>query len=139
MGERAPLQATRDAVLELRERKGMVLNPDDHDTWSAGSFFLNPVVTPEVAAALPDAAPRWAQPDGSIKVSAAWLIEQSGIHRGYSRGGASVSGKHSLALTNRGAASADEIVLLAREIRDRVVSHFGIALEPEVRLVGLEL
>lgn len=139
IGMRAPLSDVRDAVLDLRHAKGMVLVDDDHDTWSAGSFFLNPVITADAAASLPDAAPRWPQPDGSIKTSAAWLIEAAGITRGHAHGGAAVSSKHSLALTNRGNASADDLLALARQIRERVEATFAITLEPEVRLVGLAL
>lgn len=137
VGARVPLRLVQEAVLKLRRGKGMVLDQDDHDTWSAGSFFLNPVL--DQAVVLPEGAPRWEQPDGSIKTSAAWLIEAAGIARGHVHGGAAVSSKHSLALTNRGAASAADVVGLAREIRDRVHSQFGIVLEPEVRLVGVTL
>lgn len=139
IGERAPLALTRTAVLELRRRKGMLLDDSDHDTWSAGSFFLNPIVSAEQAGRLPDSAPRWPQPDGSVKVSAAWLIEAAGVARGHAVGAAAVSGKHSLALTNRGSASAAEIIALANEIRQRVQERFEITLQPEVRLIGTSL
>lgn len=139
IGERAPLAEVRAAVRELRSRKGMILDADDHDTWSAGSFFLNPVVTAEAAARLPESAPRWVQADGSVKVSAAWLIEAAGITRGHAIGGAAVSDKHSLALTNRGTARADDLIALARHIRDLVRVRFAVELEPEVRLVGVRL
>ena len=81
VGDRAPATEVRDAVLRLRGGKGMVLDEADHDTWSAGSFFTNPVLDPEAARALPDDAPRWPQPDGSVKTSAAWLIERRGSRR----------------------------------------------------------
>jgi UDP-N-acetylmuramate dehydrogenase len=139
-GARAPLTAVRDAVLALRRRKGMVLDELDHDTWSAGSFFTNPVLPAERAAALPPDAPRWPQSDGTVKTSAAWLIEQAGFGRGSGMPGpAALSTKHTLAVTNRGDASADDLVLLAREIRNGVRSAFGIVLEPEPVLVGVTL
>jgi UDP-N-acetylmuramate dehydrogenase len=137
LGGRAPLVAVRDAVLRLRARKGMVLDDADPDTWSAGSFFTNPVLTPERAAALPEGAPRWPLPEGRVKTSAAWLIEHAGFTRGHGLPGpASLSTKHTLALTNRGAASADDLVALAREVRDGVRAAFGVTLEPEPVVVG---
>jgi UDP-N-acetylmuramate dehydrogenase len=138
VGGRAPVADVREAVLALRRRKGMVLDPADHDTWSAGSFFTNPVVP---ADAVPDGASAWAQPDGSVKVSAAWLIEQAGFSRGYPGEGAAarLSGKHSLALTNRGSASAEDLRALASALRSGVAERLGIVLEPEPRLVGLTL
>lgn len=140
---RAPLRDVRDAVLGLRAGKGMVLDDDDHDTWSAGSFFTNPFLTPEQAAALPDDAPRWEQPDGRTKSSAAWLIEHAGYGKGYGldlRGGrASLSTKHTLALTNRGDARADDVLALAREVRDGVEAAYGVRLVNEPVLVGCEL
>lgn len=138
-GRRAPLAKVRDAVLALRAGKGMVLDDDDPDTWSAGSFFTNPFLTPEQAAGLPEAAPRWPQPDGTLKTSAAWLIEHAGFGRGHGAGRVSVSTKHTLALTNRGGASADELLALAREVRDGVEARFGIRLVNEPVLVGVEL
>ena len=139
LGERAPLGEVRDAVLALRRGKGMVLDAADHDTWSAGSFFTNPVLDAADAAALPDAAPRW--PVGElVKTSAAWLIEQAGFHRGYGLPGpASLSTKHTLALTNRGSARTADVLALAREVRAGVRDRFGITLEPEPQLVGCAL
>jgi UDP-N-acetylmuramate dehydrogenase len=140
---RAPLAAVRDAVLGLRAGKGMVLDEADHDTWSAGSFFTNPFLTAEQAAALPDDAPRWEQPDGRTKSSAAWLIERAGFGKGHGldlRGGrASLSTKHTLALTNRGGASTDDLLALAREVRDGVEAAYGVRLVNEPVLVGCEL
>jgi UDP-N-acetylmuramate dehydrogenase len=140
-GGRAPLAAVREAVLGLRSGKGMVLDAADHDTWSAGSFFTNPFLTPEQAAALPDDAPRWEQPDGRTKSSAAWLIERAGFGRGHGldlRGGrASLSTKHTLALTNRGGTS--DLLALAREVRDGVEAAYGVRLVNEPVLVGCEL
>jgi UDP-N-acetylmuramate dehydrogenase len=145
VGERAPLAEVRNAVLALRRSKGMVLDPDDHDTWSAGSFFTNPILAAGVAAQLPDNAPRYPGGDGgpidSVKTSAAWLIERAGFGRGFALPGsrAALSSKHTLALTNTGGASGDEVVALARHIRDGVLAAFGVTLEPEPVLVGIEL
>jgi len=169
-------------VLALRAGKGMVLDPDDPDSVSAGSFFTNPIVTEHVARTLPADAPRWyvepEEPDevtplatlGSespldaflahqasleaaesstrtataeplVKLSAAWLIEHSGVHRGFALPGsrAGISTKHTLALTNRGGASAEEVAQLARFVQSRVQAEFGIVLHPEPMLVGMEL
>jgi len=138
-GERAPISDVREAVLELRRGKGMVLDPADHDTWSAGSFFTNPILDLQQSAALPADAPRFPQPDGRVKTSAAWLIEHAGFGKGFGDGAARISTKHSLALTNRGAATAADLVNLARLIRSGVRSRFGLTLVPEPALVGCEL
>jgi len=139
VGDRAPLGDVREAVLSLRRSKGMVLDPDDHDTWSVGSFFTNPVLSAEQAASLPDDAPRYPAGDGRVKTSAAWLIERSGVAKGQAHGGAAVSSKHSLALTNRGSATTSDVLALARGVRDRVRSAYGVDLEPEPTLVGCSL
>ena len=151
-GGTAPLDEVREAVLELRRGKGMVLDPTDHDTWSAGSFFTNPFLTPEQAAALPPEAPRFStaqqlfgkgglqhRPDDRVKTSAAWLIEHAGFGKGYGRPPATLSTKHTLALTNRGGATAADLIALAREIRDGVERVFGVRLMPEPVLIGLSL
>lgn len=139
-GGRAPLAEVRDAVLALRRTKGMVLDPDDHDTWSAGSFFTNPVLSAADAAVLPADAPRWPQPDGSVKTSAAWLIERAGFARGYrANEPAGLSTKHTLAVTNRGGATASDIAALAAELRDGVRRAFGVTLAPEPTLISLTL
>ncbi len=117
----------------------MVLDPADHDTWSAGSFFTNPLLTPDEAATLPASAPRWPQPDGRVKTSAAWLIEQAGFGRGYGTGRARISTKHPLALTNRGGATSAELLELAREVRDGVRARSGILLVNEPVLVNCTL
>lgn len=141
VGGQAPVGAIRGAVLGLRARKGMVVTPDDPDTWSAGSFFTNPIVSDETAAAIPAACPRYPAAAG-VKLSAAWLIEQAGISRGFGLtddAPAAISGKHTLALTNRGSARAADVVDLARVVRLQVQQAFGITLEPEPVLVGLSL
>ena len=134
-GAGAELGDVREAVLTLRRNKGMLLDPIDHDTWSVGSFFVNPFVD-EVPAAAHD-CPQWTT-DGRIKLSAAWLIENAGFHRGYGRGRVSVSTKHSLALTNRGGATTAELLSLAAEIRGGVERRFGIRLRPEAHLAGVD-
>ena len=139
VGEKAPVTDVRKAVLALRESKGMLLSEEDRDTWSAGSFFTNPIVTVEEANQLPEGAPRWPMPDGRVKTSAAWLIENSGTYKGEKLGGAQVSSKHVLAITNSGEATATEISHLARRIKERVKDRFGITLEPEVNLVNITL
>ncbi|MCW2840157.1 MAG: UDP-N-acetylmuramate dehydrogenase [Aeromicrobium sp.] len=139
IGERAPAADVRRAVLALRRGKGMVLDPDDHDTWSAGSFFTNPILSPEQAAALPPEAPRFAQTDGSVKTSAAWLIDHAGFARGHGDAAVSLSTKHTLALTNRGSGTTAQLLDLAREVRDGVQRAYGITLVNEPVLVGCDL
>ena len=136
---RAPMSDVREAVLELRRGKGMVLDAADHDTWSAGSFFTNPILDAAQAATLPETAPRFPQADGRVKTSAAWLIEAAGFHKGFGTPPATLSTKHTLALTNRGGASSDDLVALAREVREGVRKAFGITLVPEPVLVGVTL
>ncbi len=139
VGERADLTAVRQAVLDLRSAKGMVLDDADFDTWSAGSFFTNPILDESTSATLPATAPRFAQPGGLVKTSAAWLIDQAGFGKGFGDGPAQVSSKHALALTNRGTATADDVLALARQIRAGVAEKFGITLMPEPMLVGCAL
>ena len=136
VGDRVPASQVRGAVLELRRSKGMVLDPVDHDTWSAGSFFTNPFVEP---ADVPEGAPAFPQPDGSVKTSAAWLIEQAGFSRGYGNHRVSLSTKHTLALTNRGTATTADLLALAAELRDGVRETFGITLHPEPVLLNCTL
>ena len=136
IGGRAPAVDVRDAVLGLRRGKGMVLDPEDHDTWSTGSFFTNPVVPAE---SVPEGAPTWPQPDGLVKTSAAWLIEHAGFAKGYGNDRVRLSSKHTLALTNRGDASTSDLLALARELRDGVEQRFGIVLVNEPVLVGCTL
>lgn len=167
VGARVSVAELRRAVLSLRASKGMVLDPDDPDSVSAGSFFTNPIVSEDFARSLPRDAPRWPvtppepdaviglRPDGvhpldipaladgpyDVKLSAAWLIEKAGIRRGYSLPGsaAGISSKHTLAIVNRGGATAQDVGQLASFIQARVQSEFGVLLRPEPVLVGLVL
>jgi UDP-N-acetylmuramate dehydrogenase len=138
-GDRPPASRVRETVLALRRRKGMVLDPEDHDTWSAGSFFTNPVLQADHAARLPEEAPRWPQADGSVKTSAAWLIERAGFAKGHGNDRVGVSTKHTLALTNRGTARTADLLALAAEVQAGVLERFGIWLENEPVLVGCAL
>jgi UDP-N-acetylmuramate dehydrogenase len=148
-GERADPRAVRDAVLALRARKGMVLDAADHDTWSVGSFFTNPVVAPDVyerlAGTVDGPVPHYPAPDG-VKLAAGWLVERAGFRKGFPEpdsGGPQascrLSTKHALALTNRGGATSDDVLRLARAVRDGVDHVFGITLKPEPVLVGCTL
>jgi UDP-N-acetylmuramate dehydrogenase len=144
LGERAPLAGVREAVLALRRRKGMVIDPADPDSVSAGSFFTNPILTQQAFADLEGRAgerpPAWPEPDGRVKTSAAWLIERAGFARGHGDPAAiAISSKHTLALTNRGAGTAAGLVALAREIAGGVRERFGVRLVPEPVLVGLSV
>lgn len=158
---RAPLPHVRQKVLELRSRKGMVLDADDHDTWSTGSFFTNPIIAASQLTELPERAPRFSagySGDGQalVKLSAAWLIDQAGCGKGFglpegpelgrgphgaglAEGRAALSTKHTLAVTNRGGASTDDLLTVARAARDQVRDTFGITLHPEPVLIGCEL
>ena len=135
-GATAALDEVRAAVLALRRGKGMVIDPADPDTVSAGSFFMNPILDADAYARLDPAPPAFPQPDGRIKTSAAWLIERSGFRKGYARGRVAISSKHALALVNRGGATTEELLTLAREIAGGVREHFGVELEPEPTVVG---
>jgi UDP-N-acetylmuramate dehydrogenase len=139
LGDRVLVEDVRRAVLALRAAKGMVLSESDPDSWSAGSFFVNPILSAELAAKLPSDAPRWQQADGRVKTSAAWLMEKSGVRKGEEHEGARVSTKHVLALVNSGNAKASDIAELAKSARTQVKKVFGITLEPEVHFVGLSL
>ncbi|WP_285319177.1 UDP-N-acetylmuramate dehydrogenase [Pseudarthrobacter sp. lyk4-40-TYG-27] len=147
VGKRAYANDVRREVLRLRASKGMVWDASDRDTYSTGSFFTNPIVPADVADTLPESAPRYpAGGDGLVKLSAAWLIDQAGFGKGFglepgsvSAGRASLSTKHTLAVTNRGSASAADMVAVAREVRTGVERRFGILLHPEPLLIGLEL
>lgn len=168
IGDRVTLKELRRAVLRLRASKGMVLDDADHDSWSAGSFFTNPIVSERFARSLPAAAPRFPiagseaidavtpleelavggglrlpepPPPRSVKLSAAWLIEHAGITRGFRLpgSGAAISSKHTLAITNQGGATAADVAQLARYVVQRVQSEFGVILAPEPNLYGLEI
>jgi UDP-N-acetylmuramate dehydrogenase len=147
LGDRAPLADVRAAVLDLRRGKGMVIDPADPDSVSAGSFFTNPILDVDRFAALERrvaerlgdgvAPPAFPEADGRVKTSAAWLIERAGFHRGHGDPhGIAISSKHTLALTNRGAGTTAELVALAREIAGGVHDRFGVDLVPEPVFVG---
>ncbi|MFI8190834.1 UDP-N-acetylmuramate dehydrogenase [Streptomyces sp. NPDC085946] len=148
-GDRVPLAEARDTVLKLRAGKGMVLDPEDHDTWSAGSFFTNPVLTDAEFAAfrarvrerLGDGVepPAYPAGEGRTKTSAAWLIDRAGFTKGYGSGPARISTKHTLALTNRGGATTEDLLALAREVVAGVRDAFGITLVNEPVTVGVSL
>ncbi|MFM8671895.1 MAG: UDP-N-acetylmuramate dehydrogenase [Candidatus Nanopelagicus sp.] len=139
VGDRSSVVEVRKAVLQLRGRKGMLIDTGDADSNSAGSFFVNPILSKEIADKLPPEAPRWVQPDGRVKTSAAWLMEHAGVNKGEKLAGAQISSKHVLALTNSGDATAGDIVKLAKMAREKVFEKFGIKLEAEVQLVGVDL
>lgn len=148
LGTRVPLAQAREAVLDQRRRRGMVLDADDHDTWSCGSFFTNPVLSTRdfdtfagrAAQVLGDDGarpPRFADADGRVKTSAAWLIEKAGFGKGFGLPApAALSTKHTLAVTNRGGATAADVLALARQVRDGVHDTFGVTLVNEPVLVG---
>jgi UDP-N-acetylmuramate dehydrogenase len=146
-GTRVPLPDAREAVLAQRRQRGMVLDPDDHDTWSCGSFFTNPILAPDAWADLERRAverlgdsveiAHWPDARGRVKVSAAWLIERSGFTKGFGMPGpAALSTKHTLAVTNRGSATAADVAALARTVRDGVHDAFGVTLVNEPVFVG---
>ena len=148
LGEQAAVGEVRAAVIKIRSRKGMVLNPGDPDTRSAGSFFTNPVLTAEEFAGVETAAaargagqvPRYPAGEGLVKVPAAWLIEHSGFAKGYGAPGqARVSSKHTLALVNAGEAKTANLLALAREIVSGVRAAYGVTLTPEPILIGVTL
>jgi UDP-N-acetylmuramate dehydrogenase len=143
MGERASVTDVRSAVLKIRARKGMVQNPGDPDSRSAGSFFTNPVLSAEQFARLEASAagpvPRFDAGQGRVKVPAAWLIEHAGFGKGHGAGRARISSKHTLALVNAGGATTADLLALAREVREGVRAAFGVTLDPEPILVGVTL
>lgn len=135
------LAETRDAVLQIRRSKSMVIDERDPNSRSAGSFFKNPIVESSVADAIAeelevDRIPQFPAGDGLVKIPAAWLIERSGLHKGFVLGNAGISENHSLAIINRGGATAEEIVALKGLIQKTVLDKFGILLQPEPILVG---
>jgi UDP-N-acetylmuramate dehydrogenase len=141
MGAQVPLKDVRDSVLKLRARKGMLLDPNDADSVSCGSFFTNPIVSDRVARTLPDDAPKYESEDDdglTVKLSAAWLIENAGVEKGFRIAGskAAISSKHTLAIINTGGASATEILQLAEYVQVRVSNKYAINLVPEPNLIG---
>ncbi|MEV6259865.1 UDP-N-acetylmuramate dehydrogenase [Streptomyces sp. NPDC051784] len=148
-GERVPAASASETVLRLRAGKGMVLDPEDHDTWSAGSFFTNPILDEaEHTAFLARVAerlgadvtpPAFPAGDGRMKTSAAWLIDKAGFTKGYGTGPARISTKHTLALTNRGGATTEDLLALAREVVAGVREAFGVTLVNEPVTVGVDL
>ncbi|WP_442812488.1 UDP-N-acetylmuramate dehydrogenase [Streptomyces sp. NBC_01210] len=148
-GDRVPAAAARETVLKLRAGKGMVLDPEDHDTWSAGSFFTNPILEQAAYESFlarvhdrlgPDIAPpAFPAGEGRTKTSAAWLIDKAGFTKGYGTGPARISTKHTLALTNRGEATTEDLLALAREVVAGVREAFGVTLVNEPVTVGVSL
>ncbi|MEU1074136.1 MULTISPECIES: UDP-N-acetylmuramate dehydrogenase [unclassified Streptomyces] len=148
-GDRVPAATARETVLKLRAGKGMVLDAEDHDTWSAGSFFTNPILgereyrafLEKAAARLGDdvSPPAWDLGDGLTKTSAAWLIDKAGFTKGYGTGPARISTKHTLALTNRGGATTEDLLALAREVVAGVERAFGVTLVNEPVTVNAEI
>lgn len=141
------LQQVRDAVREIRRSKAMLLVEDDEDSRSAGSFFKNPIVIASEADRIEAVArrrvpgkilPRYPAPDGKVKLAAAWLVEQAGFSKGYTRGPVGISRKHSLAIVNRGGATANDIIALKNEIQKKVLDVWGVQLDPEPVFVGFK-
>ena len=131
-GESVPIKELRKVIIEIRKSKGMVLNPNDHDTFSVGSFFINPVMTKEL---VPTNAPMYEHESGKVKTSAAWLIEQSGFEKGFRHGGAMISSKHNLAISNSGNATAEDVIDLSNRIKSGVKQKFGIELNIEPKIL----
>ena len=132
-GESVPVKELRKVIIEIRKSKGMVLNQNDHDTFSVGSFFINPVMTKEL---VPTNAPMYEHESGKVKTSAAWLIEQSGFEKGFRHGGAMISSKHTLAISNSGNATAEDVIELSNRIRSGVKQKFGIELTIEPKILA---
>lgn len=147
IGAAADAHDVREAVLKLRAGKGMVLDPTDPDTYSVGSFFTNPVLPAEAYALVEQRAAEagvgkpsaWPAPEGAMKVSAAWLIERAGFHKGYGGPDVAISSKHTLALTNRGTGTTAALLDLARQVRSGVLDRFGVELHPEPVLVNCSI
>ncbi|MBO0860370.1 MAG: UDP-N-acetylmuramate dehydrogenase [Chloracidobacterium sp.] len=147
---RPSLGLTREAVRGIRAQKAMLIAPEDPDCRSAGSFFKNPVITSSAFARIKEIArernligvaeqvPNFPAVDGGVKVPAAWLIERAGFHKGYSRGRVGISSKHTLAIVNRGGATAREVIGLMKEIQERVAERFGVPITPEPVFVGFD-
>jgi UDP-N-acetylmuramate dehydrogenase len=140
-GRTITVRDVREAVLAIRRSKGMVLDPADSDTRSVGSFFTNPIVPADthakIAASASDRVAGFPSGPGRVKMSAAWLIERSGFGRGHHRGAVGLSSKHTLAIVNRGGASARDVLDFAAQIKRAVIDRFGIWLVPEPAFIGL--
>jgi UDP-N-acetylmuramate dehydrogenase len=133
-GESVSIKELRNAILEIRKSKGMILDSKDHDTFSVGSFFINPIMEKEK---VPTNAPMYENESGKVKTSAAWLIEQAGFEKGFRLGGAMISSKHTLAIANSGNATAEDVIELSNLITSGVLQKFGIALTIEPRILKI--
>jgi UDP-N-acetylmuramate dehydrogenase len=133
-GESVSIKELRNTILAIRKSKGMILNANDHDTFSVGSFFINPIMEKDK---VPTNAPMYENKSGKVKTSAAWLIEQAGFEKGFRLGGAMISSKHTLAIANSGNATAEDIIELSNLITSGVLQKFGIALTIEPRILKI--
>jgi UDP-N-acetylmuramate dehydrogenase len=133
-GESVSIKELRKTILEIRNSKGMILNSKDHDTFSVGSFFINPIMEKDK---VPTNAPMYENQSGKVKTSAAWLIEQAGFEKGFRLGGAMISSKHTLAIANSGNATAEDVIELSNLITSGVLQKFGIALTIEPRILNI--
>jgi len=133
-GQSVPIKKLRQTIIEIRKSKGMILSDSDHDTWSVGSFFINPIMNPDQ---VPAGAPVYEHESGKVKTSAAWLIEEAGFHKGFRHGGAMISTKHTLAISNSGNATASDIVELSNLILSGVNEKFGISLFIEPKILNI--
>lgn len=149
-GNMPTLAQVREAVIAIRKRKGMVIDPSDPDTRSDGSFFMNPILTAEEHEAFlrkvaeadpaldPGRVPAFPAGNGRVKLSAAWLIEHAGFSKGYGEGRVGLSTKHTLAIVNRGGATAAELLRLVGEIQRTVANRFGVPIRPEPNFIGFD-
>jgi UDP-N-acetylmuramate dehydrogenase len=133
-GESVSIKELRNTILAIRKSKGMILDANDHDTFSVGSFFINPILEKDK---VPTNAPMYENKSGKVKTSAAWLIEQAGFEKGFRLGGAMISSKHTLAIANSGNATAEDIIELSNLITSGVLQKFGIALTIEPRILKI--
>jgi UDP-N-acetylmuramate dehydrogenase len=133
-GESVSIKELRNTILAIRKSKGMILDSKDHDTFSVGSFFINPIMEKDK---VPTNAPMYENKSGKVKTSAAWLIEQAGFEKGFRLGGAMISSKHTLAIANSGNATAEDVIELSNLITSGVLQKFGIALTIEPRILKI--
>jgi UDP-N-acetylmuramate dehydrogenase len=133
-GESVSIKELRNTILAIRKSKGMILDAKDHDTFSVGSFFINPIMEKDK---VPTNAPMYENQSGKVKTSAAWLIEQAGFEKGFRLGGAMISSKHTLAIANSGNATAEDVIELSNLITSGVLQKFGIALTIEPRILNI--